>query len=95
MSTGKSAADDKRDWLTKFCKDVFVEPGRVAQATSIVQGGVDGFIARHGESEEPGERRLLEQAIWFAHDTSLLDSQMSLSDRREAVLDHLEKVHCR
>jgi len=82
-------------WLADFCRDVFVGQLPADKASRVIQGGVDGYCARHGTPEEAGERQLLEQAGWFVHDTKLLDADMGIEDMRVAVLEHLEKFNGR
>lgn len=84
---------DFKPWLEEFCETVFPKQ-RQRQAFDVVRGGVDGFWARHGGPRDDAEhRRWLEQGIWFAHDTKLLDADMGLEDKRVAILERLEKLH--
>ena len=81
-------------WLEQFCKDVFVDPINASYAARIVNGGVDGFIARHGApADESAHKLWLEQGIWFTWDTKLLDGKQSDEDKRVAVLERLEAIH--
>lgn len=82
-----------KNWLEKFCKDVFVGEVRARTAAGLVRGGVDGYFARYGSPATEQEEKLwLERAIWFASDTNLLDSGDSADRKREAILERLEFI---
>lgn len=83
-----------KDWLQKFCRDVWGDKPEAAYAARIIDGGVDGFIARHGAPKDEVEHKhWLEQGLWFAYDNKVPEGGGSDEDKRVAVLEHLEKVH--
>ncbi|PTT93039.1 hypothetical protein DBR42_00945 [Pelomonas sp. HMWF004] len=92
-----------KDWLEKFCKDVFKVDER-REAYGLIHGGVEGYTARHGSApDDEAHRLLLEKAGWFVYDgherhgkpgdKPLLDADMTPEDKRVAVLEFLEKIH--